>query len=119
DSNGWTEESFARGTPRGLLILVNGVNIVDPIRNAVSLDRKLPLEAIERIEVVSGPGGVLWGSNALLGVVNIITRTADSLDGFEIVTGGGTGSGEQEAAKVAASYGGKFFDDALQVFGHL
>jgi len=119
DNNGWTEESFARGTPRGLLVLLNGVNIIDPIRNTVSLDRKIPLEVVERIEVVSGPGGVLWGSNALLGVVNIITRDGSSFEGYEVIVGGGTGVGEREAGKVAASWGAKFFDDRVKVFSHL
>ena len=73
--NRWFQESFSRGTFRGLLILINGVNVVDPVRNNLVLDFKIPVEMIKRIEVVSGPGGVLWGSNSLVGVVNIITKT--------------------------------------------
>ena len=65
DSNGWFEEGFARGQARTLLVLVNGVNITEPIRNGVTLDRKIPIDAVKRIEITSGPGGVLWGSNAL------------------------------------------------------
>ena len=118
DSNGWTEESFARGQPRGLLILLNGVNIVDPIRNTLSLDRKIPMEAIKRIEIVSGPGGVLWGSNALLGIVNVITKDSNDLDGFEAIIGGGSGPGELEAAKIGLSFGGEFFENRLKVYSH-
>ncbi len=119
DFNGWTQESFARGNPRGLLVLLNGINIVEPSRNQITLDWKIPVSAIKRIEIVSGPGGVLWGSNALLGVVNIITRDADDLDGFEVIAGGGDGPGERQAARLALSYGGKWLDERLKLFTHM
>lgn len=117
--NGWTQEAIARGNPRTVLILLNGVNIVDPSRNQTTLDRKIPMEAIKRVEIVSGPGGVLWGSNALLGVVNIITKDADDLDGAEVIVGGGGGPGEQLAAKTNFAYGGKFLDGKLRLFSNL
>lgn len=117
--NGWTQEPLARGNPRTVLILLNGVNIVDPSRNQTTLDRKIPMEAVKRVEIVSGPGGVLWGSNALLGVVNIITKDADDLDGAEITVGAGGGPGEQWAAKTNFAYGGKFLDGKLRMFSNL
>ncbi len=117
--NGWTQESFARGNPRGLLVLLNGVNIVDPSRNQATLDRKIPMEAIARVEIVSGPGGVLWGSNALLGIVNVITKTSDDLDGFEVIAGAGGGRGEQQAGKLSVSYGGTFWDDRIKLYSNL
>ena len=66
---GWLKGQFTRGLPGTALVLLDGVNIVDPSRNLIVLDRKIPVEAIKRIEVTSGPGSVLWGSNALLGVL--------------------------------------------------
>jgi len=117
ESNGWFEEAVARGQPRTLLILVNGVNVTEPLRNAITLDRKLPIEAIKRIEVTSGPGGVLWGSNALLGVVNIILKDHRDLDGVELIAGGGHGPGAQAAFKGAAAYGGSLLDGKLKLFG--
>lgn len=105
--NGWTQESFSRGNPRTLLVLLNGVNIVDPSRSQATLDRKIPMEAIARVEIVSGPGGVLWGSNALLGVVNVITRGAQDQEGFEVIAGGGDGPGERRAGKLSLSWGGE------------
>ena len=116
DSNGWFEEGFARGQPRTLLILINGVNVTEPVRNGTTIDRKIPVDAIKRIEVTSGPGGVLWGSNALLGVVNIILKDADDLDGVQVWAGGGDGPGAQSAIKGAAAYGGRFADDAVRVY---
>lgn len=117
EGNGWYNESFARGQPRTLLILVNGVNITEPLRNATSLDRKIPLDAVKRIEVTSGPGGVLWGSNALLGVVNIILKDHDDLDGAEFIAGGGHGPGAQQAIKGYGAYGGVFLEEDLKLFG--
>lgn len=49
-----------------------------------------PLEDIERIEVVRGSGGAIWGSNAVNGVVNIITKHADTQQGLRISGGAGT-----------------------------
>lgn len=118
EGNNWFRESFARGVPRGLLILMNGVSIVEPIRNTVSLDRKIPLEIVHRIEVTSGPGGVLWGSNALLGIVNIVTKSAANAKGLKLIAGYGTGPGEVHGFKVSASWGGIYFKKLLKVYAN-
>lgn len=107
DGNGWQKESFARGIPQTILVLLDGVNIVEPVRNTITLDRKIPLEMIERIEVTSGPGGVLWGSNALLGVVNIVTKRPDDT-GFIASFGAGDGPGERLALKGSLGVSHKF-----------
>ena len=110
EGNGWQKEAFARGNAQTVLVLLNGVNIVEPVRNTVTLDRKIPLEMIERIEVTSGPGGVLWGSNALLGIVNIVTRRPDDT-GLIAVMGAGDGPGEQLALKGSLGVSHRFGDD--------
>jgi len=110
EGNGWQKEAFARGNPQTILILLNGVNIVEPIRNTLTLDRKIPLEMVERIEVTSGPGGVLWGSNALLGVVNIVTRRPDDA-GIHAVFGAGDGPGDRLALKGSLGGSHRFSDD--------
>lgn len=51
--------------------------------------RDLPLEDVEQIEVVGGPGGTTWGTNAVNGVVNIITKNARQTQGTQVVAGGG------------------------------
>ncbi len=117
EGNGWQKENFARGNAQTILVLWNGINIVEPVRNTISLDRKIPLEMVERIEITSGPGGVLWGSNALLGVVNIVTRTPDDR-GLVAVLGAGDGPGERLALKGSLGLSHRFSDD-IGLFLHL
>ena len=117
EGNGWQKEAFARGNAQTVLVLLNGVNIVEPVRNSITLDRKIPLEMIERIEITSGPGGVLWGSNALLGVVNIVTRRPDDT-GLIAVFGAGDGPGEQLALKGALGVSHRF-SDRFGFYAHL
>ena len=113
EGNHWITEAFARGNPRTLLVLVNGINIVEPLRNMMVLDRKIPLEIVERIEIISGPGGVLWGSNALLGVVNITTITGRGHEGWGVRVGGGHGPGELGAAEANLTYGRELVEDVF------
>lgn len=117
EGNGWQKEAFARGNAQTVLVLYNGVNIVEPVRNTVSLDRKIPLEMIERIEVTSGPGGVLWGSNALLGIVNIVTKRPDDT-GLIVELGAGDGPGERLALKGALGVSHRFSDE-VGVFAYV
>ncbi len=80
DANTWAIS--ARGLndefSNELLVLLDGRNVYTPTFGGVLwglLD--LPLENIERIEVIRGPGGSIWGANAVNGVINIITKKAE------------------------------------------
>jgi iron complex outermembrane receptor protein len=73
-----------------LLVLVDGHNAYTPTFGGVFWDvLDLPLENIARIEVIRGPGGTIWGANAVNGVVNIITKEAAQTRGGMVVAGGG------------------------------
>lgn len=73
-----------------LLVLVDGRNVYTPTFGGVFWDTlDVPLEDIERIEVIRGPGGTVWGANAVNGVINIITRKASETRGGVVVGGGG------------------------------
>ena len=76
--NGTQADIGIRGSDfNGTLILVDGQPATDPQSGHLSADFDVPLYAVERIEVLSGGGSSLWGSNAVGGVVNIVTRGAD------------------------------------------
>lgn len=74
-----------------LLVLIDGRSVYSPLYAGVFWDvQNLMLADIDRIEVVSGPGGTLWGANAVNGVINIITRSADQTQGGLAQVGAGS-----------------------------
>lgn len=76
--NGTQADIGIRGSDfNGTLLLVDGQPATDPQSGHLSADLDVPLYAVERIEVLAGGGSSLWGSNAVGGVVNIVTRGAD------------------------------------------
>lgn len=77
-------------TSNKLLVLVDGRSIYSTLHSGVFWDaRDVMLQDVERIEVISGPGGALYGSNAMNGVINIITRPATDTRGTLISVGAG------------------------------
>jgi iron complex outermembrane receptor protein len=74
-----------------LLVLMDGRSVYTPTFGGVFWDvLDLPLEDIERIEVIRGPGASVWATNAVNGVINIITKKASDSLGAMVVAGGGT-----------------------------
>ncbi len=86
--NAWSWSVTARGfnspeTANKLLVLIDGRSIYEPIASTVLWQQvDVALDNIDRIEVVSGPGGTLWGANAVNGVINIITKNAADTQGL-------------------------------------
>lgn len=87
-----------------LLVLMDGRTLYTPLFSGVFWNMQdTMIEDIERIEVIRGPGAAMWGSNAVNGVINIITRSASHADGGLAVAG--VGSDERGFASVR--YGGQ------------
>lgn len=91
-----------------LLVLIDGRTVYSPLFSGVFWDTNdVMLEDVERIEVVSGPGGTLWGANAVNGVINVITKSAQDTQGA-LVTALRSGQGGYEAGR----YGGTLANGA-------
>jgi len=75
---------------KDLLVLIDGRSLYTPLFAGVYWDvQDVVMEDIERIEVIRGPGGTIWGANAVNGVINIITKSAESTHGAMVSLGGG------------------------------
>ncbi len=74
-----------------LLVMIDGRTVYTPLFAGVFWDvQDTLLEDVDRIEVISGPGGTLWGANAVNGVINITTKSAKDTQGLLLLGGGGT-----------------------------
>ncbi len=72
-------------------VLIDGHSINDVWRGGAMWNfDDLPVENIKKIEVIRGPGSALYGQNAFLAVVNIITKDTNDIDGFQVTTSGGS-----------------------------
>ncbi|MCB1875076.1 MAG: TonB-dependent receptor [Chromatiales bacterium] len=84
DSGEWAISSrgFNSRYANKLLVMIDGRSIYSPLFSGVFWEAQdLPLDNIERIEVIRGPGGATWGANAVNGVINIITKKAERTQG--------------------------------------
>src|SRR5881392_1029669 len=93
DSRQWaiSARGFNGTTANKLLVLIDGRTVYTPLFSGVFWDvQEVPLQDIDRIEVISGPGATLWGANAVNGVINVITKDAKDTQGLLLSGGGGT-----------------------------
>jgi len=102
----WFNHRFANK----LLVLVDGRTVYSPMVGGTFWEaQNVPLADIERIEVIRGPGGTVWGANAVNGVINIITKRAEETQGALLTLG----AGSEERAFGGFRYGGKLGEAAF------
>src|SRR3989441_6274670 len=92
DSNTWSlgVRGFESTLSRSVLVLIDGRSVYTPLFAGVYWQvQDTLLEDIDRIEVIRGPGGTIWGANAVNAVINIITKRAQETHGTLASTGGG------------------------------
>lgn len=109
-----TDVSIRGGNYNQITILLNGVNICDPQTGHNAFDLPVDMSEIERIEVIEGPAGRIYGTSSLLGAVNIVTKQAAESGISAHVEGGSFGTfdggisinhaGEKVNNQLSASY---------------
>ena len=93
DASKWAVgvRGFASRLARSMLVLMDGRAVYSPLFAGTYWEvQDTLLEDVDRIEVILGPGGTLWGANAVNGVINIITKEAGATEGGLVSVGGGT-----------------------------
>jgi iron complex outermembrane receptor protein len=115
-ASGYTISSrgFNGNAGNKMLVMIDGRSVYTPLFSGVFWDAQdVMLEDVERIEVISGPGGTLWGTNAVNGVINVITRPARDTQGALAAVGIGNRRNDG-----ALRYGGKLGTDGhYRVYG--
>src|SRR5580658_9946788 len=105
DGNKWSIgiRGFGSRLSRSVLVLIDGRNVYSTLLAGTYWEvQDTAMEDIDRIEVIRGPGGTVWGPNAVDGVINIITKKSSETQGMLVSTGGG----DEEQGFLSLRYGG-------------
>jgi outer membrane receptor protein involved in Fe transport len=79
------------GSSANVLVLFNGHRLNEDLSGGATIvNLDIPVDNIKKVEIIRGPGSALFGANAFLGVINIVTYTADTFSGMKVSVGGGS-----------------------------
>lgn len=116
DGNRWAVgiRGFADLFSKSLLVLIDGRSVYTPLVGGVHWAiQDVVLADVDRIEVIRGPGGGVWGANAVNGVINVITKASDATRGLQVTAA----TGNIEHARLEARFGGKAGPADYRVYG--
>lgn len=116
-ANGMLVTPLVRGQVQAVQYLHDGLSLFDGMVNLPTINRVQPMETIKRVELITGPGGVLWGANSLLGIVNVITKDAEDVEGIEMGGSIGDGKGDRQTARAYVMAGDSDLFDNGKVKG--
>lgn len=109
-SNTWaiSARGFNSRSSNKILVLVDGRSIYNDLFSGTFWDQnQVPLDDIERIEVIRGPGATMWGANAVNGIISIITKRAKETQGLMV----STVASQAELPDASVRYGGHAGDN--------
>src|SRR5258708_6784167 len=118
DSNKWSlgVRGFTGRLSRSVLVLIDGRSVYTPLVAGVYWEvQDTLLEDVDRIEVIRGPGGTIWGANAVNGVINIVTKNSKDTHGMLASVGGG--SVDQGFVNFRLGSGNKNKDVNYRIYG--
>ncbi|HSY17177.1 MAG TPA: TonB-dependent receptor [Candidatus Acidoferrales bacterium] len=129
NSHDWSisARGFNSGLANKLLVMIDGRSVYTPLFSGVFWNAQdYLLEDIDRIEVISGPGGTLWGANAVNGVINITSKSAKDTQGLYVEGGGGNWLqafagvryGGMLATNISYRVYGKYFNRGDEVYAN-
>jgi len=121
DANAWaiSVRGFNSRFSNKLLVLIDGRTVYTPVFSGVFWENlDMPVEDIDRIEVIRGPGATVWGANAVNGVISIFTKSSAQTKGGLVTAGGGSQAHTLDLLQYGGAAGkrgayrvyGKFFD---------
>lgn len=102
-----------------VLVLVNGHATTDPGFGISNVDRGLgvPIELVDHVEITLGPGSVLYGANAMLGVINVVTKRAKDYAGFHVVgEGEAMAPTDRQGTFVTPSFASSYLGDVGRTY---
>jgi outer membrane cobalamin receptor len=97
-----------------VLMLLNGTRITTPFQGTLMTTTEMPIEAIQKVEVIRGPGSALYGADAFAGVINIITKSAKDINGTALGARVGDHSTQSGWGQYGAQWAGWDVASSLQ-----
>lgn len=105
---------ISNATNSETLMLIDGTRVITPLRGSFAIGLELPVNAIQQIEVIRGPGSALYGADAFAGVINIVTKKAKDINGKTVGVRAGNWNTQSAWGQYGAQWAGWDIAASLQ-----